>query len=444
MNQNAKLDGPVDFTNHKTVAHGAVPAVHLAHIRQEPPLSSRDAPAQPVNAPDGHPPQESPAARFLHAVPSVATRQRATSVGGAGRSRLSLQFALMVILPFALLFSYLYGVATPLYEARSVIAITNSSDAEASAPAGLLASIETSAALQEAFRADMYINSQALMDALEDELGLVTDFSGPAIDPVRRLRPLPWFSVSMHDQFDRFVESSIDVRSGLMTLYVRAPSAEHAIAISDAVLMNAENHVAHLGQTLFDKRQSYAAEMRAEAEAKVQQAQARLLELQFQHQEVDPRNRIENIYGRIRELENEVQRLDNDISTAEIAGIADSPQTVKLVALQAHIRAEIDRERAQLVSPEGSSATPLNNLLMDYEMAQLEVDLARQSVQTAIEAQAEAGREAALNRSVFQVVVPPTTAGTAVYPKAPGILALWLVVLLAAFAAVMSFFKARQ
>jgi len=390
--------------------------------------------------------QNSAAIRFLRSVPppppveEEPTRSVSRLFELASNRRL---FLGMVIAPLIAAAFYLFGVATPLYEAKSVIAITKSSDAEAGAATGFLGSLNDSSKLQEVFRADTYIKSQALMDSLEAEMGLVTEFGGSAIDPVRRLRTLPLLSVSVHDQFDRFVESSIDVQSGLLTLYVRAPSPERAIEISEAVLRNAESQVAELGQTLFDTRQAYAAEIRAVAERQVQEAQARLVDLQFKHQEVDPRNRIENIYSRIRELEDEVQGLNSDIQKAEIDGFGDSPQIQKVVALKAHLETEIQRERSQLVSPDGASVTPLNNLLMEYEKALLEVDLARQAVRSAIEAQAEAGREAALNRSLLQVVVPPTAAQTATYPKVPGILLLCLVICLAGYAAVNGLQRSR-
>ena len=348
-------------------------------------------------------------------------------------------FCMIVLAPLFIVAFYLFAIATPLYEAQSVIAITKSSDAGSGSRSGLFGSSEKPSNLPEVFRAHSYIKSQALMDSLEAELGLVSEFSSNAIDPVRRLRTIPALSLSKNMQFDRFVESSIDIQSGLLTLYVRAPSNGQAIFISESVLRNAEVQVLALGQQLFNKRQSHAAEIRDAAETQVAEAQSALVALQVKYQEVDPRNRVENIYARIKELESEAQRLKNEVQKAEIAGIGDSPQTNKLIALEAHIRDQISEERAQLVATDGSSSTPLNNLLMKYELASLDVDLAREAVKTAIGAQAEAGREAALNRSLFQIVVPPRTAQTAIYPKIPGTLALVLVLCLACFAATTTF-----
>lgn len=410
-------------------------------------LAATDAAARaqheriPVAKPDPQvkKPAQSPAMVLLQSVPSdtppnTPTPPRAKRSGrGFGTSAL---FMAMVVLPCLLVMAYLVLVATPLYEARSVIAITKTGDTGGGVQAGLLGGMEKPTNLQEVFRADTYMKSQSFMDALEDEMGLVSDLSSSAIDPLRRLRDIPVLSISKHMQFDRFVESSIDVQSGLLTLYVRAESHEKAILVSETVLRNAEAQVSQLGQLLYEKRQSHAADLRAAAEIQVQEAQASLLALQLKYQDVDPKNRVQNIYARIKELEDEAYRIDNEVQKAQIAGVGDSRQTEKLIALAVHIETQISQQRAQLVSPDGSSATPLNNMLMEYERASLNVELAREAVKTALETQADASREAAMNRSIFQVVVPPSTAQAALYPRAPATLAFTLLICLTLFGAV--------
>ncbi|WP_299303845.1 hypothetical protein [uncultured Litoreibacter sp.] len=357
-------------------------------------------------------------------------------------SRLGLFFA-VVIVPMFLVAYYVLVVATPLYEARSVIAITKSADRGAPARSGLLGGVQGPSNLSEVFRAHAYVQSQALMDALEDELGLITEFSSSTIDPVKRLRTVPILSMNKTTQFDRYVNSSVDIQSGLLTLYVRAPDNEQAIDISQAVLRNTQSRVLSLGQQVFDQRQAHATEVRLAAENQVAEAQAALVALQIKYQEVDPRNRVESIYNTIKDLETEAARLNSEVQKAEIAGIGDSQQTRQTAALEARIRQQITDERARLVAPDGGSAGSLNALLMEYELATLELSLARDAVQTALRAQAEAGQEAALNRSLFQVVVPPRTAQAAVYPRIPGTLALTLVLCLAVYSAISMFRAAR-
>ncbi|EPX78171.1 hypothetical protein [Litoreibacter arenae] len=352
-------------------------------------------------------------------------------------------FCAIVIAPIMVTLFYLLVVATPLYEARSVIAITKSTESGNASRSGLLGGVQGPSNLSEVFRAHSYVQSQALMDALEAELGVITEFSGPAIDPVKRLRTVPVLSLSKSSQFSRYVESSVDIQSGLLTLYVRAPDDAQAIVISDAVLRNTEQQVIALGQQVFDQRLEHATNMRIAAEKQVADAQAALIALQIEYQEVDPRNRVESIYTTIKDLEAEAMKLNSEVQKAQIAGIGDSQQTRQTAALEARVRQQIADQRARLVAPDGTSAGSLNSLLMEYELATLELGLAREAAQTALKSQAAAVQEAALNRSLFQVVVPPRTAQVAVYPRIPGTLALVLVICLAIFSGLTMFRAAR-
>jgi capsule polysaccharide export protein KpsE/RkpR len=352
-------------------------------------------------------------------------------------------FCAIVVAPFLIVAFYLLAVATPLYEARSVIAITKSAESGNAQRSGLLGGVQGSSNLSEVFRAHSYVQSQALMDALETELGLITEFSGPAIDPLKRLRTVPVLSLSKSSQFSRYVETSVDIQSGLLTLFVRAPNDAQAIVVSEAVLRNTQEQVLALGQQVFDQRQEHATNVRLAAEKQVAEAQAALIALQIKYQEVDPRNRVEGIYTTIKDLEAEATRLNSEVQKAQISGIGDSQQTQQTVALEARIRQQIAEQRARLVAPDGASAGSLNTLLMEYELATLELSLAREAAQTALKSQAAAGQEAALNRSLFQVVVPPRTAQIAVYPRIPGTLALVLIISLAIFSGFTMFRSAR-
>lgn len=380
-----------------------------------------------------------PTATTPHA-PSTAGKVQPPSIPSQKRRRWHgrigfwSQFSLIVVAPVVLAVFYLAMIATPLFEAQSVIAITKSARTTEASRAGLLGSLQGPANLPEVFRAHAYVKSQALMDALEADQGLVTLLSSDAIDPVQRLKTIPGLSLSKRMQFARFVETSVDVQSGLLTLYVRAPSQALAISISEAALRETEIQVNALGQQVFDERQSLARQALQVAQDQLTKAQAALVALQIQYQEADPRNRIEGVYSTIRDLEAQAQSLHNEIQKAEIAGIGDSAQTQQTAALEQRLREQIEAERARLVAPDGSGAVSLNTLLMQYELANLNVSLARDAVTTSLQIQAETGQAAALNRSLFQVAVPPRTAQTAIYPKSPRLLALVLVLCLTLFA----------
>lgn len=365
--------------------------------------------------------------------------QRKTKMWYSGRSKP----ILMTLAPVAVASFYLFGVATPLYEAQSVIAISKSGTGQSGNGDGIFGGLQRSANLSDVFLAHAYIKSQAMMDSLEAQTGFISDLSGDGIDPLRRLRDISLLSYSKVMQFDRFVETSVDIQSGLLTLYVRAPSKAKAIEISEAVLQSTENQVNTLGTQIFDRRQTNVVDTLEMAQAKLTQAQADLVALQINYQEADPRNRIESIYAGIRDLEAQAQELNSAVQKAQIAGVGNSAQTNQTIELEQRVRDKIQEERAKLVTPIGSNEVSLNTLLIEFELANLKVSLAQDAVKTALAAQSQVEQEAALNRSLFQVVVPPRTAETAIYPKSFGTLALVFLMSLT-LAATLSLFRNRN
>ena len=345
----------------------------------------------------------------------------------------NLQFLLLVILPIVLTGFYLFAVATPLYEAKSVIAITRSVDASDGQKSGLLGGVQGPANLPDMFRAHAFIGSRAMMDALEAQSGLVTRLSSQEIDPIRRLRTIPVLALAKQSQFDRFVSSAVDIQSGLLSLYVRAPDKQSALDISDDLLTNSAEQVNSLGMSVFAERQALADHALRVAQEQLANAHQALLRLQIKHQESDPRNRIEEIYGTIRSLEAEAQSLDNQVRRAEIAGIGQSDQTLQTAALRDGLRQQVSIERQRLVTDSVDGGISLNTLLVKYELAQLDVDLAKESVTSALTAKAQTGQAATLNRSLFQVVVPPRVSETPLYPNNPMLLLFVTVLSLALF-----------
>lgn len=354
-----------------------------------------------------------------------------------------LRAAAILVVPAAITSFYLFAVATPLYEAQSVIAVSKSGSNTQNNGDGLLGGLQRSANLSDVFLAHSYIKSQAMMDSLEDDTGFVSELSGSAIDPIQRLRDIAVLSNSKLMQFDKFVESSVDIQSGLLTLYVRAPNKVQAIEISQAVLRQTEMQINTLGEQVFDRRQSNAIETLREAQDRLTKAQEDLVALQINYQEADPRNRIEGIYDVIRDLEAQAQELNSTIQKAQIAGIGNSAQTLQTIELEERVRAKIQEERVKLVAPIGSNQESLNTLLIEFELANLKVGLAQDAVKTALTAQSEAAQEAALNRSLFQVVVPPRTAQTAIFPKIPGTIALVFLMSLTVLAT-LSLFRPKK
>lgn len=348
-----------------------------------------------------------------------------------GRLRILTRFALICVLPMLAALAYLTMFATPLYESRSVIAVTKAATGTDTSQSGLLGSLNTPSGLQEVFMAHEYIQSQALMDSLEAETGLVTRLSGPDIDPVQRLRDLDALKVSKQDQFSRFVDSAVDIQTGLISVYVRTPEPSESVAVSDRVLTLVAERVNALNSDVIGQRLMLAENAVQSAQDQLTQAQTDLIKLQLESGEANPAERIEGVYSLINQLESEALTLGSEIQRAQVAGQGDSFQTLRAVELVARLRAQIDTQRAVLVADTDES---LNTLMMQHQLAALRVRIAEESLTSSLTAQVKATNTAALASSLFQVVVPPRTSTIPSAPNAPVVLLLVLVGSLAVFA----------
>jgi len=341
---------------------------------------------------------------------------------------------MVCLVPVVATFVYLVTVATPLYEARSVIAVTSPAIANEATQSGILGSLNSPGNLQEVFMAHEFIQSKAIMDRLEASDSLVSDLSSSAVDPLQRLRNINVLSYGKHDQFGRFVESSVDIQTGLITLFVRTPDPSRSVKVSETILAMVADQVNTLNADVIAQKHALANQSLSAAQQQLTDAQTALTKLQLESGVADPAERIASVYTIINHLEEEAITLGNDIQRADVAGLRDTFQTQRTVALQERIQMQIAEQRALLVQEHPGRSAPLNTLMLQHQLAALQVSIAEEALTVSVAAQADTTQAATLARSLFQVVVPPTSTDIATSPNKPKIIVSVLIGTLALFA----------
>lgn len=333
----------------------------------------------------------------------------------------TLQILLFVIVPTGLVIGYLSERAVPLYEAKSVISITKPATDSGGGLGGLLGAVSGGGGsdMNETFMANAFIKSKELMDQLEDRMGVVSYFSSDALDPYMRLREVPELSITKEDGFSYFVFSSIDIQTGLLSLYVRAPESDMAVEISNMVLELAAAQINQLSEKLFKFRTALARDAVEEARTALTDAQRALTQLQIDSGEANPTARVEGIYATITKLESDMADIEGQIQRASVAGQSDDLMTQRLFTLKENLQGLINRQRARLISPPASGGRSLNQLLLDYELAALQLRIAEETLTGARLALAKATDDAALSQSQFLIVVPSKTSKFATLPNIP-------------------------
>ena len=359
---------------------------------------------------------------------------RALLAARARRARrgLVVQFLACVIVPTALALGYMIWVATPLYKAQAVVAVSQPASTD-SGELGLLQTFGNSGQLREIFQAHEFLRSGTLMDALDADSGIMTLMSSEAMDPLRRVRDMPGLGITRHDMFARFLRSSVNIQNGLMTLHVHAPQPEQAMQVAQLAIDLTAAHINGLAKELVAERVAEANRSVEEARQSLRDARTRLTQLQVESGEIDPRAQIESVIASIDRLTLNAQELRAQIEHLEVAGSGGNFQAIQLREREALLHDRIDLLRQRLVQGVSGAGSSLNALLIDYEQATLEMRIAEEALTTALQTAERTWRDAALSRHFFQVVVPPSPSP---FPTAPNALRTGLLIfigLLAAF-----------
>ncbi len=325
------------------------------------------------------------------------------------------QFLLFVILPTALTGWYVAAIATPLYEARSVVTIAKPGGQTDPTFPGVLGMPLSQGNLNEAFIAKEFIDSEEMIRLMEEQEGLITYLGDTEMDPLQRLRYLPELQVGPDSYYHRYVRSAVNIQTGLLTLYVSARRPEDAQKFSMAILKFAEGKVRSLSQALFQERIAENEAAVERARKALEDVRRDLIELQISSGYANPEERIAEVYKIISTLEAELLLVHREMDDAELGGYSDFPQMKALIEKEAALQKRIQEQRDRLIlGTEGQE--PLNKVLADFQFKVVQKEIAEQTWSAALAALETARSSASLGLSQFQIVVPPNVSFT---PKRP-------------------------
>lgn len=323
------------------------------------------------------------------------------------RRRDLLLLIVLVLAPLVAVTAYINVLATPLHESVSVISISRLSEEGSGAAQGVLGALGSPQGLSDVFAADAFLSSGSLSDLLEREMGLVSQLRSNALDPFQRLRG---------EDLSLFIESAVDVQTGLLTLRVRLPDPAQATQANQRILDLVALHVNQVHEASRTERMRFAETALVNAQAEMREAREALSALQVSTGEIDPRMRLETVQEDIRRVEARVRelRFENDQDRAEGDGR----------------RFDIERREEVIRSLEGELASLRENLtltdwggpalgdtLMQHDMARLRIEIAQAALVAAFETRRDAQRAVELERSVVQVVAAPFVSSGPVRPR---------------------------
>ncbi len=388
--------------------------------------------AATVDAPDdtAMPARAAPADR-----PGMAVRPLASPARIRRRHRgLFLSFVLLVMLPVAIVATYLYVLAEDQYASTTGFTVRSDDGPSASELVGGLSALVGGSSSSDTDVLYAFIYSQQLVERVQTRIDLRTHYSAHwETDPVFSIWPdatiedMVWF-------WGRVVTVSYDKNSGLMDVQVRAHTAEMAQHIAEVIVAESETMINALNQ---QARRDSMANAESDLEAaltRLRSAREDLAAFRARTQIVDPQADIAGRMGVINGLQQQLAQalVEYDLL---LQTTADTDPRVRQSERRIEvIRQRINEERRNFATQDVTVFdTDYPRLIAQFESLTVNQQFAETTYTAALTALDSARSNAARQSLYLATYVRPTLAQRAEYPERLQLIALSAIFLLLAW-----------
>lgn len=227
---------------------------------------------------------------------------------------LMVRLLFFVILPTIAAGIYFAKYATPLYATKAEFLIQQA-ESQGGSMGGLASMFRgtSMATSQDSIAVQSYLQSRDAMMRLDDEQGFKAHFAQSTIDPLQRLAA-DASNEDAYKLFKRNVKISYDPTEGIVRMEVVAADPATSLAFSKALLTYAEERVDNLTQRIRNDQMKGARESYADAERKVDAAEAQMMALQEKLGVLDPKAETSVVMAQVSELEGLIRKNELELS----------------------------------------------------------------------------------------------------------------------------------
>lgn len=329
---------------------------------------------------------------------------------------LAVRLMFLVGLPTLLCAWYFFLVATPLFATKSEFVIQQAANPVSAPSVPSLFSGSPMATQQDSIAVQGYLQSREAMVRLDADHGFVAHFSAAGLDPILRL-PDGATQEDAYALYQKMVQIAYDPTEGIVKMEVKAADPAKSAEFARALIGYAEGQVDRLTQRLREDAMQGARDSYAEAEANMQEAQRRVVELQEKFKVLSSEVEVQLITAQITQLET---MLTTEKLSLEQMRSNPNPSAARMEPVERRIAAldqEIAGLRAKLTeSTDGgeSIAQVQGELLIAQADVQTRQMILAQSLQSMETARIEANRQV----RYLSLAVSPTPPDEATYPRA--------------------------
>ncbi|GLQ36272.1 capsule polysaccharide transporter [Amylibacter marinus] len=306
------------------------------------------------------------------------------------------RLSFFVWLPTIIAGYYFYAVATPMYSVKSEFSVESAENPATPVSSGLFGGSGSSLLNpSESVGVQNFLSSIEAMLMLDEELDFRAAFQSEDIDAIQRMDQ----DASNETAFKTYADKVLvgfDQTEGIIRMEVIAPTPDQAMGFSQALLGYAEDRVGNQTERLRNDQEAAARRLYDEAEANLNRAQGKVLDLQEKRGVLSAELEIGALMTQITNLETIL--LSRKLSLAELNNNT-RPNQAKVNALNNQIN-ELEKSIGEL--REGMTAGSAQNsslarITSELQQAEAEVllrqTLLAQSVTTLETASIEASRQ---------------------------------------------------
>lgn len=372
------------------------------------PLKKVEPPGDPVQRPSGPAPKtevSSEPARDAAQVVRALRRQRARALG--------LRAALGIGLP-ALVASVYFIVASSQYESVSMFMVQSAEGHGIGGIETLIGVVPGAAATRDTLAVRDFILSRDMLAFLEKKRHLSQHYSDARYDWWARL-PVDASREDTYDYYKDMVRVDHDSNSGVLTLRVRAFSADFAKRLSETVLSESEKMVNQLSERARLDQTAVARTEVKSAEARLAKARQAIVQLQQEHGEFNPEKTATEAFVLRGELKGELAKARAELMEARAFMQPNAPKVVALEERVRSLSAQVSEESRRLINPKQEKG--LASSMAEFDAAMVEKEFAQHAYKSALASLEVARSEATRQHRYLATIASPSTPDDETHPK---------------------------
>ena len=341
------------------------------------------------------------------------SRQRETRAPAKTKSDGSFYktFVIFVLIPTIVAFLYIAFVQTRQYVAESRFVIRAATEPKSSSVTDAISILSklggsgaSKSTAQDGFIVTDYIRGRTVVDDLGGKDFVANLFAKPSIDYASRLSDTA-SKEEMWKYWIQHVNATLDTISGVVTLRVRAFSAQDALTINEKILKLSESLINTISERSRNDAVRRAEKEIETASVKLIAAKTKLLEFRNRNVLIDPVVKAASIGDLIGKLTIKRIEVENNFSSLAGSLSADSPSQRLLATQLSVIDRQIEELKGQLT---GSSDNPrVSAEIGEFEQLKLSEIFAQRIYQIAQASYEKARQEAAKQQLFLVTIVKP-------------------------------------